>query len=244
MKKVLITGGAGGIGSEISKLFIDKGYFAYIIDTDTENGEKLFEAYGADKCEIINLDVTDNKAIEKYVSSLAKDFCLDHIITLAGRALEGEWQPFQNQSVEMIRDSINLNLLGHINIIHAFLPYLKARKGDKSIVMISSINAFTNFNLPAYSAAKAGLMGFMSGIVREFGEDGIRINTISPGTVVTAATLAEPKDYEKLLKTTVINRFATAKEVAKVSFAICNDFTSVTGQNFVIDAGQSQSHQE
>lgn len=244
MKKVLITGGAGGIGSEIVKNFISHGYFAYIVDTDKETSAKLLEEFGPDKCQAIDLDVTDTAAISRYVSSLDKDFSLDHIITLAGRALEGEWQPFADQTLQLVRDSVSLNLLGHINIIHSFLPFLKNTPTDKSIIMISSINALTNFNLPAYSAAKAGLLGFMSGIVREFGEMGIRINVISPGTVITAATLAEPKDYEKLLKTTVIRKFATAKEVAKMAFAICNDFSTVTGQNFIIDAGQSQNHQQ
>lgn len=242
MKKVLITGGAGGIGFEITKKFIENGYFAYVFDTDAENCEKLTKCFGGDRCEIVSLDVTDVSAIRKYVASLDKDFSLDHIITLAGRALDGEWKPFENQDLEMIQSSVNLNLLGHINIIHSFLPVLKSGEGDKSIVMISSINAITNFNLPAYSAAKAGLVGFMNGIVRELGKEGVRINTVSPGTVKTPATLQEPKDYEQLLKTTAINRFATANEVAKMIYAICNDFVSVTGQNYIIDAGQSQSH--
>ena len=242
MKNVLITGGAGGIGSEISKVFLEKGYFVLIVDTDAAAGEKLVEQYGADKCRMVQLDVTDNAALEQFAASLGEAFALNHIITLAGRALEDEWIPFVRQGMDMIERSVKVNLLGHIGAVHAFLPCLQRGDGDKSVLMIATINAMTNFGLPGYSAAKAGLTGFVNAMVGEFGKEGIRINTISPGTVVTEATLTEPKDWDALRKTTAINRFAPAEEVAKMAFGICEEFTSVTGQNFVIDAGQTKMH--
>lgn len=242
MTSVLITGGAGGIGTAISEKFIDEGYFVYILDFDSVASRKLMDRYGSDKCAIIHLDVTDTNAIKKCVLSLDDSFSINHIVTLAGRAMEGEWKPFEKQELQIIEDSIKVNLLGHINIIHAFLPYLKKAEGDKSVTMISSINAMTGFNLPAYSAAKAGLYGFVNGIVHEFGQAGIRINTVSPGTVRTAATLSEPKDFNQLLETTALGKFATVEDVAKMVYAICNDFVSVTGQDFVIDAGQLKVH--
>jgi len=242
MKNVLITGGAGGIGSEIAKVFIENGYFALIVDTDEKNGGQLLAHYGAEKCRVVNLDVTDFAAVEAFAASLGEDFALHHVVTLAGRALEDEWKSFEQQPMEMIERSVKVNLLGHIGVIHAFLPCLKRAEGDKSVLMISTINALTNFGLPAYSAAKAGLLGFVNATVGEFGKMEIRINTISPGTVVTEATLAEPKDYGALLKTTAINRFATAEQVAKMAFGICDSFVSVTGQNFIVDAGQTKMH--
>lgn len=242
MKNVLITGGAGGIGSEIVKAFVANGYFALVVDADEANGKKLVEQCGAEQCRVVNLDVTDFAAMEQFAASLGENFALDHIVTLAGRALEDEWIGFESQPMEMLERSVKVNLLGHIGAVHAFLPCLKRTEGDKSVLMIATINALTNFGLPGYSAAKAGLLGFVNATVGEFGKMGIRINTISPGTVVTEATLAEPKDYGALLKTTAINRFATAEEVAKMAFAVCDTFVSVTGQNYIIDAGQTKMH--
>lgn len=242
MKHVLVTGGAGGIGSAIVKTFIENGCFVYIADTDADAARVLAAQYGAEVCEAVVLDVTDAAAIARYTATLDDTFVLDHIVTLAGRALEGEWEPFEAQSLETIEGSLRLNLLGHIQIVHAFLPYLKRAAGDKSVALISSINAMEHFGLPAYSAAKAGLAGFMHGVLGEFGKDGIRINTISPGTVITPATQSEPKDFDKLLATTAMHRFVTAADVAKLVFAVCNDFVGMTGQNVVLDAGQSKIH--
>jgi len=186
--------------------------------------------------------VTDTAALEAFATSLGEDLTLNHVITLAGRALEDEWMPFAQQGMDMIERSVKLNLLGHIGAVHAFLPCLQRAEGDKSVLMIATINALTNFGLPGYSAAKAGLLGFVHAMVGEFGKEGIRINTISPGTVVTEATLTEPKDWDALRKTTAINRFATAEEVAKMAFGVCDSFVSVTGQNYIIDAGQTKIH--
>lgn len=242
MKNVLVTGGAGGIGSSIVKAFIKSGYFVYIVDTDVNGSKELVAQCGKEHCCAANLDVTDTDAIKNFIASLGDNITFNHIVTLAGRALEGEWLPFGEQSLQTVEKSVKLNLLGHINIIHAFLPLLKKADGDRSILMISTINASQNFGLPAYSAAKSGLYGLMNGIVGELGEMGIRINTVSPGTVLSPATEKEPKNFDKLLKTTAINKFATSDEVADVVVSVCDRFISITGQNIIIDAGQSKTH--
>lgn len=242
MKNVLITGGAGGIGSEIVKIFTDNMFHVYLVDIDMANATKIVNDVGKEKCTFINLSVTDVAAIQNYCKTLDSKFSLDHIITMAGRALDNEWVRFEEQKIEDISKSISLNLLGQINIIHAFYPYLKKANGDKSILMISSINAIGNFGLPAYSAAKSGLYGFVNAVIKEFGEDSIRINTLSPGTIVTPATLNEPKDFEALLKVTALGKFTTAHDVARLAYEICAEFTTMTGQNITLDAGQSKLH--
>ena len=186
--------------------------------------------------------MTDLKKLTDYTNSLSNDFQLNSIITLAGRALENEWKKFAQQSLEDIHKSIDLNLLGHINVIHSFLPFLKKCTTDKSILMISSINASEGFGLPAYSSSKSGLYGFVNSMTQEFGNDGIRINTVSPGTVVTPATQTEPKNFDSLLKGTALGKFTTSEDVAKLVYEICNSFVSLTGQNIVLDAGQSLIH--
>lgn len=242
MKNVLVTGGAGGIGSSISKTFMDHGYFVYIVDTDTEASAKLVRECGSDRCCAVSLDVTDPAAIRSYCASLPEDFALTHIVTLAGRALENEWLPFHEQDLDSAERSVKLNLLGHINVIHSFLPFLRKAEGDRSIVMISSINASEHYGLPVYSAAKSGLYGFMNGIVGELGKDGIRINTVSPGTVMTPATMTEPKDFDKLLQGAALNHFASTDDVAAAVYSVCTVFHSMTGHNLILDAGQSVTH--
>ena len=86
-----------------------------------------------------------------------------------------------------------------------------------------------------------GSGGIGSAIVDELfkiGKENIRINSISPGTVVTEATEKEPKDFTELLKGTAINSFATKEEIAKtVKFVL--ETHGITGQNIIVDSGQS-----
>lgn len=242
MKQVVITGAAGGIGSAISHFFAANDCFVYAVDSDSNACQKLAASIGEARCCPVVLDVTDKDAVQAFAASLPQDFALDHLISLAGRALEGEWGAFDRIAPQVIEDSIQVNLIGHILMTHALYPFFKKHTADKSVTLISSINAKGCFGLPVYSAAKAGLSGFMSGAMNAFGRDGIRINLVSPGTVITPATSAEPKDFESLLRTTALNRFATPQDVAKLVWQICNEFTSITGHDFVIDAGQLRNH--
>lgn len=242
MRNVMISGGAGGIGIELVKIFVGNQYHVYMIDIDEKNAKNVVNIVGEENCTFIKLDVTDISAIKRICEKFDSSFTLKHIITLAGRALDSEWTNFENQSLENIGESVKLNLLGHINVIRAFLPYLREEKDDKSILMLSSINAIGSFGLPTYSAAKAGLYGFANALTKELGELSIRINTLSPGTVVTEATQKEPKNFDTLLQGTALGRFATPQDVAEVAYQMCTSFVNMTGQNVVLDAGQSKIH--
>lgn len=237
MKNVLVTGGAGGIGKSIIEELIISGYNPIVIDIDEKNIEKIKNEFN--QLQIWKLDTTDVNNLINFRNTLPKDFYIDHIVTLAGRALENEWQEFDKQDITEITKSIQLNLIGHINVIHTFLPILKKSiENDRSITFISSINAIKNYGLPAYSAAKSGMYGLVKSLCLEFGKENIRINSISPGTIVTPATELEPKNFDELLKGTAIGKFATKEEIAKtVKFII--ETRGITGQNIIVDAGQS-----
>ena len=230
MKNVLITGGAGGIGSAISKKFIDEGFEVYSID--------LYPLDLGDKFHNIICDVTSLNDLEK-VKKEIKEVKFSHIITLAGRALSDEWDTFDVMNPNSILNSINLNLCGHLNVIRMFMSQFEEKNIHKSIILISSINAYGGFGLPVYSSAKAGLIGFCKAVHPEFSKKGIRINTICPGTIVTDATLTEKKDFSELLKLTKLGRFMTKEEVADLAFELCEK-SSKTGQVVNIDAGQNE----
>lgn len=240
MKNVLITGGAGGIGSEIVSEFVRRGYCAHVIDIDPKNMQILAETH-KDSVALHAVDVTDTEAVSALADTLRGKVAFDHIITLAGRAIPEEWEGFLNAPATAIHRSIGLNLIGHLQVIHAFVPLMSTELA-RSVLLISSINAICDFGLPIYSAAKAGLTGFVNSSLGEFGKRGIRINSILPGTVVSEATLKEPKDFSALLKTTALDRFATAREVAATAGFICCELPGMTGQNIVLDAGQSKKH--
>lgn len=229
-KNVLITGAAGGIGSAISLKFIQEGFDVYSLDLATKDlGDKFHNVY---------CDVTSKEQLQK-VSKKLENVKFSHIITLAGRALEDEWKNFDIINSDSINKSVELNLIGHLLTIRTFLEKMDVENVNKSIVMISSINAYGGFGLPIYSSAKAGLIGFCKSVHPQLKEREIRINTICPGTVITDATLKEPKNFEALLKTTKLGRFVTKEEVAELTYELCEK-SSDTGLVINIDAGQNE----
>ena len=145
----------------------------------------------------------------------------------------------ENISDASVGGSIALNLGAHLMTVKTFLSEFDAENATNSVILISSINAYGGFGLPVYSAAKAGLIGFCRSVHPQLKEKGIRINTVCPGTIVTDATLTEPKDFDALLKTTKLGRFMTKEEVADLTFELC-ERSDKTGQVINIDAGQSE----
>ncbi len=230
MKNILITGGAGGIGSAIAKKFISQGFKVYSLDLITKD---LGESFVNVKC-----DVTSYKDLNR-AKKMLNGIKFSHIITLAGRALDDEWKSFEEISEQSINDSIMLNLCGHLMTIKTFLTEFDKQIDVNSIILVSSINAYGGFGLPVYSSAKAGLIGFCKSVHPQLKEKGIRINTICPGTIITDATLSEPKDFESLLKTTKLGRFMTKEEVAELAFELCEK-SNKTGEIINIDAGQNE----
>jgi NAD(P)-dependent dehydrogenase (short-subunit alcohol dehydrogenase family) len=163
-----------------------------------------------------------------------------HIVSVAGWALDGEFEALKNTKTETVHRSITLNLESHIHLVRVLIPLLEKDPGkNKSITLISSINAIRDFGLPAYSAAKAGLGGFVRSMAAELGEHGIRINAVLSGTIKSERTLRHPKDFEVLKRTTALKRLVTADEIAQLVFALSHLLTCVTGQEIVADCGQS-----
>ena len=173
---VLITGGDGNIAQEIVKKYLENG--SVVIATDihenTSNSEFLknenYEYYQADVTNIEDLKNVYNKIQEKYGR-------ITHLISAAGRPMPTEIDGIQSVTFEEIEKSINLNLTSHIYIVKIFLQLLEnEKKNNKTITLISSINALKTFNLPVYSAAKSGIYGLMKALTKELGRKNIRIN--------------------------------------------------------------------
>ncbi len=233
---VMVFGGAGGIGVPIVRKLADS-FHVVVVDKNQEAGEKLPGRY----IDFVEADVIDFEAIGRLSSAIdAQYYPVSHIVSLAGEAFLEEYDGFEGLEMNVIERSIRLNLLSHINILKHFYPLIeRSGASNKSVTFISSINAMKGYGLPAYSSAKAGLYGFMHSLVDEMGAKHIRVNCISPGTVPTPKTLQEPKDFDGYKKGTALNRLTTPEEVANGVYALICLMTSVTGQNLVIDSGQT-----
>jgi 3-oxoacyl-[acyl-carrier protein] reductase len=114
--------------------------------------------------------------------------------------------------------------------------------GDRSVTFTSSWNALTGAGMPAYSAAKAGLIGLMHALTGPLGADGIRVNVVAPGTVVTPRTqriwASDVGHFERLADTTALGRLGAPVDIARTFVALATELTHVTGQVIVVDGGQ------
>jgi NAD(P)-dependent dehydrogenase (short-subunit alcohol dehydrogenase family) len=237
-KRVVVVGGAGAIGSALVRKYLNSAYEVIVGDVNKEAGERLERE--ANGLSFIAVDVLSANSLAAFAENLRLQFgSITHLVSLAGGALAAEYATIETCPMGVISTSIDLNLKSHLNLIKMTVPLLRRSDQDATITLISSINALRGFGLPAYSAAKAGLIGLVISLAEELGREGVRINAVLPGTVPTARTLSLPKDFKRLQNSTVLGRFATPNEISEVVFALTESMTCVTGQAIVADCGQT-----
>lgn len=248
MHNIVIAGGAGGIGSatveRYSKL---KDTRVIVGDIDEESGKALVERL-QDESEVepvyFNVNVQKIDSIKDFVRYIkTQSGAVSHLINIAGRPVEGEAKyGLEETDTFAIRRSIDLNLTSNLLLIREFEPLLEGTNPDNhSVVLTSSINALRAYYFPAYSAAKAGLLGIVRQMSSSLGKKGIRINAVLPGATPTpgATERVGGKIYEKQREGTALGRLNKPEDVADVYYALTHVMKNVTGQTVVVDGGQS-----
>lgn len=225
----------------IVKKYIDNG--SKVIVTDIHEKPRESKYCNNENYIYYKLDVTDIEKVKELYEIIKKEYGrLTHIISAAGGPMKTEIDGIESVIYEEIDKSIKLNLISHIYITKVFLPLIEAEaSNNKNIVFISSINALKSFNLPVYSAGKSGIYGFMKALTKELGKKSIRINTVSPGTVPTKEDLESDGNfynyrYKDML---ALNEFTKPEDIADTVFSLTNIMKAVTGQNIIVDSGQS-----
>jgi len=191
----------------------------------------------------LSCDLSDAGAVEAAFREVAlRVERLDYVVNVAGADPKypidtitlGEWDRL-----------VDLNLRAYYFVIKGALPLLRRGRG-KSVVNVSSINY--RLGVPGrapYSATKAGILGLTTGLSRELGREGIRVNTVSPGWVFTERQIEEyfegpqaPKFLEHLARHQAIRLKMSAGDVANhVVFYLSEVSRASTGHNCVVDAG-------
>lgn len=238
MKRItVITGENGGIGNSVVNKFLEKDY-VIVLDTKDVKNKSLLEN---DKFSFIRTDVTNVDDINKAKKIITQKFGrVSNLISMAGINMKSEIGGMNEITIEDIDKSIRLNLNAHIYMAKLFMELFDKEEGIKNFIMISSINAISDYGLPAYSAAKAGINGFMKSITTEFGKLKIRTNTISLGTVPHNNEMIEEVDYyESKLCKLPFKKFVKPNDVADVLYSLIYQMNGIVGQNIILDMGQS-----
>jgi 3-oxoacyl-[acyl-carrier protein] reductase len=240
---VLVTGAAGAIGSATAEAFLAAGWAVLGIDRT----EGVLDVIEHPDYRGVVADAGDEAAVAGAVAGL--EVPLRHVVGVAGGALPAEPRTAEHPlelGVEEFSASLAANLTSQFAVTRATVPALRRSTGDRSVTFTSSFNALSAQGMPAYSAAKAGLIGMMHGLVRPLGREGIRVNVVAPGTVRTPRTERiwghVEGHFARLEEGTALGRLATPDDVARSHYATACVLTHVTGQVVVVDGGQTVVH--
>jgi NAD(P)-dependent dehydrogenase (short-subunit alcohol dehydrogenase family) len=239
-KTILITGGAGGIGTAVARLCADFG--ARVILTDirddalTDMLAALPKSQTGEPHQCLTADLTDTEQLAELV-----DFCpqLDGVVCNAGVMKLTLTQFITEEELTRIQ-KINLN--APILLTRSLLKKKKINKGGSIVFTASAAGVFrVSIGNGIYATTKCGIDAFMRTVALEMGPKGIRCNSVNPGMVETAligSFTEEQKEKEKL--NYPLRRFAKPEDIAYGVVYLLSDVSSfVTGTALKIDGGMT-----
>ena len=177
---IIVTGGAGGIGSATCKLFLEYGANVFLVDKDKMKINNIKKEINNQKLKTFDLDITSEKEVKHFYKKIAnKKLNVNHLINNAGVATLNLCKDLSVKEWDLV---MNVNLKGMFLMTKHAIPLLQ--KGS-TILNISSQAArraqkFTSH----YNASKMGVIGFTRALALELAPD-VRVNAISPGTIGT-----------------------------------------------------------
>lgn len=251
-KQVFITGGSVGIGLAVAKAFAREGAEVAIGARNKERVEeeaaKIAEEFGV-KALGISIDVTKPEQIDAARAEIEKEFGgIDILINNAGTGTE---ETVMNSTDEKWYQVFDLHVMSTVRTARAFVPYMRKRGGGVILNTASICATQPLWYEPIYNTTKAALLMLGKCMANEFIPDNIRVNTMSPGLVLTpdwwktAGILAEKegttaKDYLDGVAhdNAPIDRFASAEEIAEFYVFVASEKGSYSvGSNYYIDGG-------
>lgn len=207
--KVLITGTSQGIGKAIAEIFLKENH--QVIGIDRNEASVLHPAYTHYIC-----DVRDSENLPDI-----KD--VDILINNAGTQNEAD---------------IDINLKALIYITEKY----GVHSGIKSILNIGSASGHTGSEFPEYCASKGGVMAYTKNVAIRIAEFGATCNSLDPGGVYTPLNDCVVNDKElwaQIMNETPLKKWATAEEIAQWAYFLTVINTFCTGQNILVDGGES-----
>ena len=235
----VVTGGIGGLGSEICKFLAHAG--RTVIAADLGHRADRIEAFAAESqgldIHFEALDVGDFDACAELVRKVeATHGSLDILVNAAGITRDATLRKMERAQWD---DVLRINLDGVFNMCRPVVEGMTAR-GFGRIVNISSVNGQTGqFGQANYAAAKAGMHGFTMSLAREVARKGVTANSVSPGYCETAMVMAVPEEIRaKIVDGVPVGRLGKPSEIARtVEFLTAEEAGFITGANIPVNGG-------
>jgi len=236
-RSVFVSGGGSGIGASIVEHFAAQGSKVGFVDIDESASKAVAEKTGA---LFLKCDIRDVKAYQAVIGEVAGKHGL--ITALINNAARDDRHELEDVTPEFFDERIAVNLRHAFFAIQAVAPGMK-KAGGGSIVNFSSISYHTmTANLSVYQAAKAATIGMTRGLARDLGPDKIRLNSITPGWIMTQRQIdlwLTPEAEADLMKAQVLKEKVYPADIARMAlFLAADDSRLISGQTFVVDGGR------
>jgi NAD(P)-dependent dehydrogenase (short-subunit alcohol dehydrogenase family) len=240
-KITIVTGAASGIGQECAELFAEEGAKVVVADIQDEPGQKIADALGG---LYLHVDVSDPASVEAMIqSSVDRYGRIDILMNNAG--IDGQPALTGDSSVENWKRVTSINLDGVYYGMKYVIPVMVAQKGGVILNTGSTMGLNALGAMPAYSAAKAGVIHLSKIVAIEYATHNIRVNAICPSVVDTPllrnliASTPDPKGaragFESL---NPIPGIVTVEAVASAAlFLVSDDSAFITAVELPVDGG-------
>ncbi len=236
-RTAFVSGGGTGIGASIVEHFAQQGSKVAFVDVDESASAAVAKKTGAT---FLKCDVRDIKAYQAAIKQAADR--LGAITVLVNNAARDDRHDLKDVTEEFWNERIAVNLRHAYFAIQAVAPGMK-QAGGGSIVNFSSVSYHTmTARLSVYEAAKAAVIGMTRGLARDLGPDRIRLNSITPGWIMTQRQIdlwLTPEAEADLMKAQVLKEKVYPPDIARMAlFLASDDSRLISAQNFVVDGGR------
>jgi NAD(P)-dependent dehydrogenase (short-subunit alcohol dehydrogenase family) len=253
---VAVIGGATGIGLAIAREFSAEGATVALVDRDERVGSVVEQLSVGNRAAGFVADITDLAAVERAATAIRQKFgrC-DHVVHAAAIGSGKRGFPFWNVEPADWPRVLEVNLVGAVNVAHAFRSVLIESEAGSLLLLASVAGQIGSQTDPPYSASKAGLINFGQCAARDFAPHGIRVNVLCPGMVKTAlnrltyeawaaqqtdATVPSYEDWaaDKIRSLVPLNRWQEPEDIAAMAVFLASPRAkNVTGQTINVDGG-------
>jgi NAD(P)-dependent dehydrogenase (short-subunit alcohol dehydrogenase family) len=248
-RRVFVTGGGSGIGEAIVAAFVEQGALVAFVDIVREASEALVARLSASlqagpqsarRAPLFRYcDITDIPALEKTMAELAGE--LGDFDVIVNNAANDQRHQIGEVTVDYFDERIAINQRPMFFTVQAALAGMK-RRGGGSVINFSSMSFHAkNPDYPIYAATKAAVTGLTRCLARDLGKFNIRVNTVTPGWVMTQRQidlwLDENGEAEIKRAQCLPGKLMSEDVASMVLFLAADDSKMCTAQDFVVDAG-------
>ncbi|AEV29272.1 dehydrogenase of unknown specificity, short-chain alcohol dehydrogenase like protein [Sphaerochaeta pleomorpha str. Grapes] len=241
-KIVLLTGGAGGLGSEMAMLLATQGAIVYLLDMDETKGlaveKSITDAKGT--ATFLKMDITQAEDWESVIAKvIGKEGRIDVLVNNAGINIR---KSIEQMSLEEWNTMMLVNV-GSVFLSTKYVIPVMRRQHDGVIINTSSVCGLIGhrYTPEAYSATKGAVTILTKSIASRYAKDGIRCNSIHPSTVDTPLVqqmFADPIKKQQRLDEVPLGRLATSADVANaVLFLASEESSFINGISLPVDGG-------